>query len=317
MRVRLLGTAAGGGFPQWNCACPGCARLRAGMFAGPARNQSQLAVSADGGATWYLLNASPDLRAQIQAEPALWPDPAHGPRHSPIQGAVCTNADIDHTLGLLLLRESQPLRIYCTHSVQRVLLEDNSYFGMLRQTESQTRWDLIEPGRRFELKSARDAASGIFIEPIALRAKFPPYVYQRPAQAARLDEREAVLGLVVEGPGGQRVGYFPGLGEITPELERVFGTCSALFIDGTFWDENELQRLNGSSRTATAMGHLPVWGEGGTVRRLADVPSLRQTRKIFVHINNTNPMLDEAGDEFKRVRAAGWEVARDGLELRL
>lgn len=306
MIFRILGSAAGGAFPQWNCACANCSRLRAGSIAARPRTQSQLAVSRDG-RDWHLFNASPDLRLQIESTPELQPRPEQGTRNSPIRSVTLTNADLDHVLGLLLLRESQPLVIRCTRSVQRILLEDNSFFGMLRQTETQTRWEVIEPGRELELEP------GLKLTPLPLSDRFPRYV--RPERAAQLAAHDAVLGLVVRS-NGRSLGYFPGLGQVTPELERVFESCDTLLVDGTFWDEAELQRAHpgGTAKTAREMNHLALSGPSGTLARFA---RFKRPRKIFVHINNTNPILDEKSDEHKLARDAGWEVGFDGMEIRL
>jgi pyrroloquinoline quinone biosynthesis protein B len=318
--VKVLGSSAGGAFPQWNCACSLCSRLRRREIQAQPRTQSQLAVSSDGKA-WHLLNASPDLRVQIEANPELQPDPARGSRNTPIQSAVLTNADLDHVLGLLLMRESQPLSICATESVTRILLEDNSFFGMLRQTEGQTRWSTVVPGTEFELRGPGGEPSGIHCTPVSVSDRYPRYV--TPAQAASLRGADAVLGLVLSEHRGKRLGYFPGLGEVTRELEAELARCDVLFVDGTFWDDEELRRAHGADlppakaaaiKTARQMNHLPQSGPGGMLERLA---GLQKTRKIFVHINNTNPILDEKSEEHRQVRAAGWEIAHDGMEIRL
>ena len=261
--------------------------------------------------TWHLLNASPDLRAQIEAHRELQPDPARGSRHTPIQSVVLTNADLDHVLGLLLLRESQPLCVYASDSVTRVLLEDNSFFGMLRQQASQTRWIAVKPGEPFELRGPGGESSGLFVEPHTVSDRYPFYV--KPERRAQLRADEAVFGLVVR-EGARRVGYFPGVGRIPPELLAVFESCDALFVDGTFWTNDELQRVHGTARTALEMAHVPLSGPDGMIAQLS---VLKKPRKIFVHINNTNPILDPKSDACREATRAGWEVGRDGLEIRL
>ena len=315
MIVKVLGSAAGGAFPQWNCSCSNCSRLRKGELASKPRMQSQLAVSSDG-RSWHLLNASPDMRVQIESHAELRPDPAHGSRHSPIQSIILTNADLDHVLGLLLMRESQPLAVYSSGSVRRILLEDNSFFGMLRQSESQTRWRGVDPRQRFELKGPGEEPSGIFCTAISVSDRYPRYV--PPERVSQLKPQDAVFGLVLAQAGGKTLGYFPGLGKVTPELEAIFAKCDVLFVDGTFWDEGELRRVHGTAqgniKTASEMGHIPQSGEAGSLKRFA---RLKGPRKIFVHINNTNPILDERSEEHRLVREAGWEVAYDGMEIRL
>lgn len=317
MIVKVLGSSAGGAFPQWNCSCSNCSRLRKRQLTAKPRTQSQLAVSRDG-RSWHLLNASPDIRVQIESHGELQPDPAMGSRNSPIQSAVLTNADLDHVLGLLLMRESQPLAVYSSDSVRRILLEDNSFFGMLRQSEAQTRWRGVVPGRRFELCGPGDERSGIFCTAISVSDRYPRYVTAE--RTAELSPQEAVLGLILthEDGGAKTLGYFPGLGRITPELEAVFAQCDVLFVDGTFWDEQELKRVHGNApgilKTASEMGHIPQSGENGSLRRFA---AIKKPRKIFVHINNTNPILDEKSEQNRQVREAGWELAYDGMEIRL
>jgi len=309
MLVEILGSAAGGGFPQWNCGCRNCSAVRKGTFRGKPRSQLQVAVSPDGGA-WFLLNASPDLRSQIETSNFL--HPRGGVRHSPISGVVLTGADLDQSLGLLLLRELQPLQIYATVSIRKILREDNSMFAMLHRVDDQARWHDIEPGESFELVGPRGERSGIECLPLSVAMRYPGYVAGE--RAAKLNPNEAVLGLILQSPSGQRLGYFPAIGEVSSTLLRDLDCLDALLFDGTFWSDDELVRLQGQGQTARQMGHLAVGGEGGSLDLLS---KLRVSRKIFVHINNTNPILDENGPEYRQVREAGWEVAEDGCHLEL
>src|SRR5882762_6350810 len=173
MQIKILGSAAGGGFPQWNCACANCSAVRAGTFAGKARTQAQVALSSDG-ESWFLLGASPDLRSQIEATSEL--HPIEGVRISPISGVVLTSADLDHALGLLLLRELQPFRVFTTASVSQILREDNSFFGMLNRMPRQVEWSTVAPGSPFELISADGSRSGIFATAITLGKRYRAYV---------------------------------------------------------------------------------------------------------------------------------------------
>src|SRR3974390_731441 len=173
MRVKILGSAAGGAFPQWNCSCPNCRAVRAGTFQGKARSQAQVAISADS-RTWFLLGASPDLRSQIEPNPEL--HPREGIRQSPIAGAVFLNADIDHVLGLLLLRELQPLRVYATASVRRILTEDNSMFAMLQRVPGQLAWTDFTPGANFGLRHPAGEESGLLCRAFLLGTNYPAYV---------------------------------------------------------------------------------------------------------------------------------------------
>lgn len=312
MRIKILGAAAGGGFPQWNCGCSNCSRARRGQLQGSARTQSQVAISADG-ERWCLLNASPDLLRQIEATPEL--QCRQAPRHTPIAAVLLTNADLDHVLGLLLLRESQPLRIYSTPSVRRVLAEGNTFFGAL----SEVKWQAIVPGKDFVPQDSDGKPLGLRCRAIALSGEsggYPRYV--SPDYAAKLPVEEAVIGLVMENSGGEneaiRLAYFPGLPTVSDEVIGILESCDLILVDGTFWSDDELVRAQGFGKSARQMGHLPLSGEDGTLRRLA---GLQRPRKILIHINNTNPILDEQSAEHKEALAAGWELAEDQWELQL
>jgi pyrroloquinoline quinone biosynthesis protein B len=300
MHIRVLGAAAGGGFPQWNCSCSNCRRLRQGRFKGTPRTQAQFAISADE-TNWFLVNASPDLRSQIEAFPLLHPHSSHV-RHSPIAGLVLLSAEVDAALGLLLLRESQPLNLYATDAVRQILMADNSVFQVLCRQSDQVTWMRVVPGISFSL-----ADSGIRCLPVSTEGGFPGFVSKE--RAAQFDPAEAVLGTVLE-HGGQRVGLFPGAARVTPEFLALLKTCHLVFFDGTFWADDELIRLQGSGKTARQMGHQPVQD---TLLALADI----EARKVFIHINNTNPILDEGSEEYRHVREAGWEISFDGMNLTL
>jgi len=308
MRIRVLGSAAGGGFPQWNCNCRNCGSLRAGTFAGKSRTQTQVAISNDD-RTWFLLNTSPDLRTQIEATPALQPQIAG--RDSPIAGALLTSGDIDQVAGLLSLRELQPFRIYCTSSIRRILQEDNSMFAMLNRVPGQVSWTEIASGGSFPFLTLAGKDSGIGCTVFSLGSRYPAYV--SPERAAGLKPEEALLGVVVVSASGGRFAYMPAVPAVDDWLLQRLESADLLLFDGTFWSDDELIRVQGSGSTARKMGHIPVSGEG-SLRKLA---GLRRPRKVFVHVNNTNPMLDESGPEYREVRAAGWEIAEDGWSLDL
>ena len=309
MQVLALGSGAGGGFPQWNCACRNCSALRAGTFLGKPRTQAQLAVSPDGN-TWYLLGASPDLRAQIEATPQL--RPRNGLRQSPVAGILLANAELDHVVGLLSLRELQPFELHVTASVRRILREDNSIFGMLNRVPGQVEWKDIVPGQHFWLHSASAQNSGLRCQAVSMPAKYPAYVTQQ--RQSELAPQEALLGLILEAPGGKKLGYFPEVPEIDGTLASILESIDLLFFDGTFWSEDELIRVLGHGQTARQMGHVPVSSPRGSMEVLA---GLQRPRKIFSHINNTNPMLDESGAEYRTVRDAGWEIVEDGWQFQL
>ena len=309
MLVKILGSAAGGGFPQWNCACPNCRAQRAGTFHGKARTQTQLAISSDS-RSWFLLGASPDLRAQIEATPEL--RPRDGIRQSPIAGTVVLNADIDHVLGLLLLRELQPLRAYAAESIRRILTEDNSMFAMLQRIPDQLSWTSFSPGTGFPLLDPSGKDSGLRCRALSLGTHFPAYVSA--SRQSELASGESSLGLIVETSSGKRLAYMPAVPKISDELMREFESVDVLLCDGTFWSDDELIHVQGSGETAQQMGHVPVSSANGTLRALA---GLARPRKIYLHINNTNPMLNEAGPEYRQVRDAGWEIAEDGWQFEL
>jgi pyrroloquinoline quinone biosynthesis protein B len=309
MRIRVLGSAAGGGFPQWNCNCRHCESLRAGTFAGKSRTQTQVAISNDD-RTWFLLNTSPDLRAQIEATPAL--HPRNAGRDSPICGVLLTSGDIDQIAGLLSLRELQPFRIYCTPSIRRILQEDNSVFRMLNRVPDQVSWTEISSDASFPLRTAAENDSGIGCTVFSLGSRYPAYVSRE--RIASLKPEEALLGLIVAASSGGRFAYMPAVPAVDDSLLQRLEDADLVLFDGTFWSNDELIRVQGSGSTAREMGHIPVSGAEGSLRRLA---GLRRPRKVFVHVNNTNPMLDESGPEYREVCAAGWEVAEDGWSLDL
>jgi pyrroloquinoline quinone biosynthesis protein B len=309
MRIAILGSAAGGGFPQWNCACGNCSSLRAGSFTGKARTQAQIAITDDNG-SWFLLGASPELRAQIEASPEL--HPGNGVRHSPIAGVVLTSGDLDHVLGLLLLRELQPLRIYATASIRRLLREDNLMFTMLNRAADQARWTDVVPGKTFALASSDEKTSGLMCEAIPLSSRYPAYVPRH--RASQLSPCEAVLGIIIQDSAGNRLGYFPAVPAVDDGLLHLLESTDLLFFDGTFWSDDELMQVQSGTSTAREMGHIPVSSACGSLRRLAE---LRRPRKFFLHVNNTNPMLDESGPEYREVTAAGWEIAEDGWNIQL
>jgi len=311
MQVKILGSAAGGGFPQWNCACPNCRSVRAGTLLGKARTQAQLAISADA-EHWFLLGASPDLRSQIESTPELHPHPReNSTRHSPICGTILLNADIDHILGLLLMRELQPLHIYSSSSVRHIV-EDNSMFAMLQRVEGQLSWSSISPNEWFPLHSSSHNQSCPRCRVLSLGNHFPAYVPSK--RLSRSDPKEASLGLLIEAPSGKKLAFLPAVPQITDELLSELEGADVLLFDGTFWSDDELIRIQGSGQTAQQMGHVSVSSPGGSLAQLAH---LKYPRKIYIHINNTNPMLNEDSPEHRQVRDAGWELAEDGWHFEL
>jgi pyrroloquinoline quinone biosynthesis protein B len=253
------------------------------------------------------LNCSPDLRAQIEATPELHSQGPSGPRHSPVAGAVLTSADIDCILGLLHLREQQPLEIYSTSAV-REIIRQNSVFKMLEQTPEQTNWTEFKPGTRFQIAS-QTRIGNIVCHAFTTGCDLPYYASYGSRSSSANDG--AVMGLIIE-RGNSKFAFLPGVREITHEIIERLDSCDVLLIDGTFWSDDELIRIQGGGRTAREMGHIPVSGNDGSLERMR---ALRRPRKVFIHMNNTNPMLNEEGPEYRQVREAGWEIAVDGMEF--
>jgi pyrroloquinoline quinone biosynthesis protein B len=296
VRARVLGSAAGGGFPQWNCHCGSCEAARAGTAR--ARTQSSLAIrGADG--PWFLANASPDLRQQLE----LLAVPADGVRTAPIAGVLLTDAEIDHTAGLLLLRESSTaVAVYGSDGVRRALADGYPVLPVLARY-CGVEWRTLEPGQPRALEG-----SSLEVEPFSAGGDAPRYLDGTgpEIEASGLVFRDRATGGVLV--------YVPGLARFDDEVRRRLGMSDAVLVDGTFWRDDELVELGISQRTARQMGHVPLSGAGGTLEALA---RMKRPRKILVHINNTNPVLIEGSPELAEVRRAGVEVAYDGLEIRL
>jgi pyrroloquinoline quinone biosynthesis protein B len=303
MKVRVLGSAAGGGFPQWNCGCDNCAAARRGEPGVGARTQESVAVSGDGD-SWFLINVSPEVRAQIEAFPGLWP---RARRHSPIAGILLTNGDLDHCLGLLSLRESHPLVVYATEAVRAGFVEGNVLYRTLQRFAGQVEWRALPVGQEVALG---DAASGLRVTAVAAPGKLPLHLEQLRAPSV-----EDNVGLVVrDARSGGRLAYFSGVAGPSADVERAAAGAGALFFDGTFWQSDELIAAGLGTRRAEEMAHWPVGGEGGSLSFLARAQA---RRRILIHVNNTNPVLRVGSEARRAVEAAGVEVATDGLELAL
>jgi len=300
MRILLLGTAAGGGVPQWNCCCTNCQASRSNPQT--ARSQSQLAVSGDG-KDWMLINASPDLREQLYRTPQLHPRAEFGLRNTPVAGVMLTSADLDHILGLLLMREFTPISIYATESILRII-ESNAFFSMLKRMPGQQRTHVLQHG------NAVAPIAGVTIIPIELPGSFPMHI--PPAMRPSLNTREMTLGLVFESATGKRAAYLPALPALTQQLLEKLAGCDLLLVDGTLWSSDELQRLHANTPSAEEMGHMPIGGATGSLERLKD---LSHVRRVYTHINNSNPILAADTPEQKAVLDAGFEIAFDGMEI--
>jgi pyrroloquinoline quinone biosynthesis protein B len=285
VKVRFLGTAAGGGLPQWNCACAGCTTARQ---AGIGRTQDCLAVTGDG-AAWYLVNASPDLRTQLVAAPELAPGP--GLRHTPLRGVLCSTGELDHTLGLITLREAASLRIYATAPV-RAALEGPFPAGPILSRYTTVRWHEVVPGQWLNLDG------GLMAKAVTLGAKRPRY-------ADGLSGTDWVVAYRFVDPvtGGVLV-YAPCLAEWSEAFERVIADADVVVLDGTFRYEDEMTREAGGGRPASAMGHLPI------EETLGKLPT--GIRFIYTHLNNTNPLARPGADALD-----GAEIAAEGQLLEL
>jgi pyrroloquinoline quinone biosynthesis protein B len=295
--VRILGSAAGGGFPQWNCRCPTCEAARAGARARP-RTQSSLAIrGADG--PWFLVNASPDARAQLEA---ITDRDVDGVRAPPIAGVLLTDAEIDHTAGLLLLRESAtPVRVYGAEGVEAALRHGYPVLSILERY-CGLEWQTLQPERARRLEG-----SSLTVEPFDVGGDAPRYL---DGSGVELE----ASGFVFRDRTGGVITYVPGLARLDADVLARFAGSDLVLVDGTFWRDDELARLGISARSARDMGHLPLSGPGGTLEVLA---RLERPRKALVHINNTNPILLEDSPERAAVLRAGVEVAYDGLEVEL
>lgn len=304
MKIRVLGSAAGGGFPQWNCNCFNCKGLREGAVHASARTQSSLAVS-DGGQDWLLLNASPDILQQIRANPVL--QPARALRDSGICGVLLMDAQIDHVTGLLMLRErGSPLPLYATSQVFAELSDSLPLARVLGHYCGVERHTIVPGGEAFAVA----APAGLRFRAIALESKAPPY------SAHRNDPHPGDnIGLsMTDARSGASAFYAPGLGSITAPVRAAMQAADVVLVDGTFWTEDEMVEQGLSAKPASAMGHLPVSGTGGMIELLDSLPA---RRKILIHINNSNPMLRDDSAERALLQRHGIEVAYDGMEIDL
>jgi pyrroloquinoline quinone biosynthesis protein B len=304
VKIRVLGSGAGGGFPQWNCNCPNCDGLRRGTIRATARTQSSIAASGDD-ENWVLFNASPDVLQQVRAFPAL--QPARALRDTAIRAIVLIDAQIDHTTGLLMLREHRsPHQLWCTAPVREDLSAGNPLFNVLSHYCGLD-WQEVPLAGAF----AMPGVPGIGFEALPLTSNAPPYSPHR--DRPRPGDNIGVT--LVDAKSGRRLFYAPGLGEMEPHVWAAMQAADCVLVDGTLWTDDEMIRLGASQKTSRSMGHLPQSGPGGMIEWLDRLPAT--TRKVLIHINNTNPILDEDSPERAELAAHGIEVAYDGMELSL
>jgi len=304
MKLLVLGSAAGGGFPQWNCNCTQCRGVRAGQPGLQARTQSSVAVG--GPDAWVLVNASPDILQQIKAAPAL--QPGRALRDTGIAGVLLADGQIDHTTGLFMLRErGQPLPLWCTDPVYEDLTRGNPILNVLGHFCGVDRHTVTPDGAPFEVPGV----PGLRIRALPLWSKPAPFSPHRDAPVVGDN-----VGFIFENTAtGRRVFYAPGLAEIDATVWEAMRSANVVMVDGTFWTDDEMIRLGISKKLGSEIGHLCQSGEGGMLSWLAKLPA--STRKLLIHINNTNPILDEQSPERAACTAAGVEVSFDGLEIDL
>jgi pyrroloquinoline quinone biosynthesis protein B len=305
MFIVILGSAAGGGFPQWNCNAPTSKGVREETIRAKSRTQASIAVSVDG-VRWLMINASPDFRQQQLNTKSLWP--GRGLRDTPIKAVLLTSAEIDHVAGLLSMRESQAFTLWATTRVHEILAENPIFTALStdhvdRQSfELETAWDIV----------GVDGPLGLSIEPFSVPGKVPLFLEARSAGNLAGSAGDTI-GLRIS-QGGKVFFYIPGCAELTPALRARLRGAALVFFDGTLWTDDELVNLGISAKTGHRMGHMSIDGADGTIAAFRD---LDVQRKIFIHVNTTNPILDEESASHAAIRSAGWEVAEDGMEIRL
>lgn len=300
MKIVVLGAAAGGGFPQWNSNAEGCRRARNNDPAALPRTQASIAISGDG-EHWYLLNASPDLREQINCTPEL--HPCSGLRSSPITGVVLTGGDVDVIAGLLTLRERQPLTVYATRRVLDILDANPIFEVLARDVVGRAVIELDQPFR---------LAGGLTFELLAVPGKVPLYLEDGDAMAAIAADETTVAAIVSDGT--RRLFFIPGCAAMTDALAARLDCADMVFFDGTLWRDDEMIAAGLGAKTGKRMGHMSLSGSDGTIAAFSDISI---GRKFVIHINNSNPVLLADSPERSEVEAAGWGVAYDGMRLEL
>ena len=306
MKIRVLGSAAGGGFPQWNCNCHNCAGVRRGSVRAQVRTQSSIAVRGRSADAWALVNASPDLLAQLKANPDL--QPARSPRDTALTAIVLVDGQIDHTTGLFMLRESvRPLAIWCTEQAQADLTRGNPIFAVLAHYCGVDHHAVIPDGRAFSVAGIADVSW----HALAVASKPAPYSPHREAPVAG----DNVALLITDQHSGRACVYAPGLGAMERAVWSAMQEADCVLVDGTFWRDDEMISLGMSKKRARDIGHLPQSGPGGMLEWLGRLP--RSVRRILIHVNNTNPILDEDSAERAELTRRGIEVAHDGMEIEL
>ncbi|ADY81713.1 pyrroloquinoline quinone biosynthesis protein PqqB [Acinetobacter pittii PHEA-2] len=303
MYIYVLGSAAGGGFPQWNCNCPNCHGVRTGTIQAKARTQSSIAVS-ENGTDWVLLNASPDIRQQLFEFKAA--QPARKLRDTGITSVILMDSQLDHTTGLLTLREGCPMKVWCTEMVLQDLTSGFPVFNMLKHWNGGLQYNEINPKQAFKI----DGFENLEFLPLIIKSAAPPYSPHRHDP----HDGDNIALIIKDHKTQKQLFYAPGLGKIDDQIMQIMQSSDCVMIDGTLWTDDEMQQTGVGTKTGREMGHLYISGEGGS---LSYLNQLSTPKKVLIHINNTNPILNENSSQFAELKANGVEVAYDGMQIEL
>lgn len=303
MYIYVLGSAAGGGFPQWNCNCPNCHGVRTGTIQAKPRTQSSIAVS-ENGIDWVLLNASPDIRQQLFEFKAA--QPARKLRDTGITSVILMDSQLDHTTGLLTLREGCPMNVWCTEMVHQDLTSGFPVFNMLKHWNGGLQYHEINPKQAFKI----DGFENLEFLPLIIKSAAPPYSPHRNDP----HDGDNIALIIKDHKTQKQLFYAPGLGKIDDQIMQIMQSSDCVMIDGTLWTDDEMQQTGVGTKTGREMGHLYISGEGGS---LSYLNQLSTPKKVLIHINNTNPILNENSSQFAELKANGVEVAYDGMQIEL
>ncbi|MEO4207149.1 pyrroloquinoline quinone biosynthesis protein PqqB [Acinetobacter pittii] len=303
MYIHVLGSAAGGGFPQWNCNCPNCHGVRTGTIQAKARTQSSIAVS-ENGTDWVLLNASPDIRQQLFEFKAA--QPARKLRDTGITSVILMDSQLDHTTGLLTLREGCPMNVWCTAMVHQDLTNGFPVFNMLKHWNGGLQYHEINPKQAFKINGFEN----LEFLPLIIKSAAPPYSPHRHDP----HDGDNIALIIKDHKTQKQLFYAPGLGKIDDQIMQIMQSSDCVMIDGTLWTDDEMQQTGVGTKTGREMGHLYISGEGGS---LSYLNQLSTPKKVLIHINNTNPILNENSSQFAELKANGVEVAYDGMQIEL
>lgn len=303
MYIYVLGSAAGGGFPQWNCNCPNCHGVRTGSIQAKARTQSSIAVS-ENGTDWVLLNASPDIRQQLFEFKAA--QPARKLRDTGITSVILMDSQLDHTTGLLTLREGCPMNVWCTAMVHQDLTSGFPVFNMLKHWNGGLQYHEINPKQAFKINGFEN----LEFLPLIIKSAAPPYSPHRNDP----HDGDNIALIIKDHKTQKQLFYAPGLGKIDDQIMQIMQSSDCVMIDGTLWTDDEMQQTGVGTKTGREMGHLYISGEGGS---LSYLNQLNTPKKVLIHINNTNPILNENSSQFAELKANGVEVAYDGMQIEL